>query len=228
MLQILYQYSVTLLARPFLAAKMSQNSTSSSSPTSGISEKLAKRCTDAAIRGMELLSELFMNSVFNSKTSWDVYYMESFAMILALGKFAYEANKTSEYVDQIVMSLETGLNIIKNCDGFSGTMERFARVTTDLSNPIVVAAKSQGQGSPSQGGSREDTDNTPETHSTETQLTDAGHGQDFGTRNDLMHDLHFLEPWVEQLPAAGWGPNLGDPSNGMSWEEFGQWVLQHQ
>ncbi|KAJ9138227.1 Fungal-specific transcription factor [Pleurostoma richardsiae] len=226
LLHLQYQYAITLLARPFLAYKTRRHAPQMEAEASLTTtvDSLAQKCTDAAIVGVDLLQDLFSSSCFNSKTSWDVYFMESFAMILAIGKFAHESDTELHYLDKIVAALESGMGILKNCDGFSATMERFAHVTADFSRVVVVAAKSKDK-SPPQPNEYDGVDPSPTRYTRDD--SEASYDDSFHVREDTSQDYQFLNTsWVEPFPGDELGHYVADLNNGMSWEDFGHWVLQ--
>ncbi|OIW22873.1 hypothetical protein CONLIGDRAFT_694810 [Coniochaeta ligniaria NRRL 30616] len=219
MLHLQHQYATTLLVRPFLASRTRRHVDSSGgSLATEVVDSLARQCTDAAIVGIDLLQALLSKSCFNSKTSWDVYFMESFSMILAIGKFAHEGDADSSYLDKILAALETGLNVLKNCDSFSATMERFAHVTADFSQTVVVAAKSEAR-SPPGGTVDERTSLSPRSNSAGDYR--AGPGEE-------SHDIQSLSPsLMEYFLGGDQGYETVDMGNPMSWEDFSEWALQH-
>jgi hypothetical protein len=220
MLHLQHQYAMTLLVRSFLASRARHQADSSDgAPALTVVDGFARQCTDAAIVGIDLLQALFSKSCFNSKTSWDVYFMESFSMILAIGKFAHETDADSSYLDKILAALETGLNVLKSCDGFSATMERFAHVTADFSRTVVVAAKGEAR-SPPGGTVPQAMDRSPQSDN---------EGVHVATSTEDSQELQFADfPLMENFPGGGQGYEPVDMGNAMSWEDFSEWALQHQ
>ena len=140
MLHIQYRYALVLLSRPFLGTK-ARGSGAREGPLGNAIDTFSQIGIDSSTVGINLLQGLFDNGCFNSKTAWDVYYMESFSMMLALGRLTCDGGRDARRLALIIESLERGIRILKACDGFSPTMGRFADVTADFSEALVAAAK---------------------------------------------------------------------------------------
>jgi hypothetical protein len=134
LLHIQYHYTVTLLYRPFLLSLATkpqppdQRNTTASSP-------YAKRGVASAKAAVSILDQLFRAGLFNSKTCWDVYFIEAICMILAMGRLADDNELKND--DAILKSLSTCVHILRECKEFSPTMQRFAVVTTDFAQALV-------------------------------------------------------------------------------------------
>jgi hypothetical protein len=216
-LHLQHLYAITLCTRSLLAFKTQHRVEPLESSAESMIASLARKCTDAAIAAIDLLHALLSKSCLNSRTSWDIYFMESFSMILAIGKFAHEGDADPSYRTRIVTALETGMMVLKGCDGFSATMERFANVTTDFSRTVVVAARSD-DGSP------------PGANLDETiELSPVGSSEgryDIGPQGDCR-DLQPLDmSSINQIPAAQPTYEFLGLGSASCWEDFGAWALQ--
>lgn len=138
LLHIQFQYTIAILTRPYLIAKASSKGSMDSPQTNFY----ARKCVVAATSSVELLQKLFMSGKFNAKTWWDVFFIESASMILGMGKMI-EDQELFRDVNNLVDSLKTCLNILAQCGELSPTMQRFANVTSDFAQVLVLAADSQ-------------------------------------------------------------------------------------
>ncbi|RDW59219.1 hypothetical protein BP5796_12143 [Coleophoma crateriformis] len=140
LLHIQYHYTVTLVNRPILVTKAMKKHGDTSIYTS--MAECTKSCIDSANSSVMLLQKLFDSGLFNSKTSWDVFFVESTAMILALWGFAQDqiaiADKSS-----VLIPLKTCINILKDCAEFSPTMQRFATTTMDFAQALISTETSR-------------------------------------------------------------------------------------
>lgn len=140
LLHIQFHYTITILTRPYLIARASAMS-NSRVPSPQI-DFYARKSMEAAISAATLLQNLFTAGLFNAKTWWDVFFIESTAMILALGRIIDDDDLFKDIGD-ILGSLKTCLNILTQCGELSPTMQRFARVTTEFGQALVVAKEKQ-------------------------------------------------------------------------------------
>ncbi len=160
LLHVQYHYTVTLLCRPFLlslvgkapSASSSASSSASFAPASltapssatSSSAAYARKCIDAAKAAVAVLDQLFRAGLFNSKTWWDVYFIEATCMVLALGRFVHDRALRNDA--GILDALRTCIHILKECKEFSPTMQRFAVVTTDFAQVLVREDEKGGRG----------------------------------------------------------------------------------
>jgi hypothetical protein len=136
-----YHYTITLLYRPFLISLATE--TSSKESGEFIPKSYAQTCINSAKAAVSVLNKLFQAGHFNSKTWWDIYFIEAVAMILAMGRFIdlWELKKDTE----ILESLKTCVHIIQGCEGFSPTMSRFASVTSDFAQAVLFEQSTNSQ-----------------------------------------------------------------------------------
>lgn len=133
-LHIQYYYTVTLVDRSLLVTKAMKRHVDTSIATS--MAEYAKECIDAAKSSVTLLQKLFTSGLFNSKTSWDVYFVESTSMILALWAFAQDQIAAADK-SNVLNSLKICINILEHCAEFSPTMQRFATTTVDFAQALI-------------------------------------------------------------------------------------------
>lgn len=98
----------------------------------------ARKCIDAAKAAVAVIDRLFRAGLFNSKTWWDVYFIEAICMVLVLGRFVNDKDVQNDV--GILDALRTCIHILKECKKFSPTMHRFAVVTTDFAQALVAGA----------------------------------------------------------------------------------------
>ncbi|KAL2208518.1 hypothetical protein CC79DRAFT_1331684 [Sarocladium strictum] len=245
MLHLQYHYALVLLSRPFLVAKLRPETVPAALAGPMLKktiEHLSQVGVESAIAGMKLLKELDVQSCFNSMTSWDVYYLESFAMVIALGKMVNDKDGDSVRRDHIVEGIKIGLEVLRACDDFSPTMERFAQVSVRLLEELIQAAPRQQQ-EPGTEPPRTALNRSPiETpfvavsapvalNSDQDQSNfEVSEAVPLQTDQSLEPEFSFLGPsFLDQLPdhwAADMDPSL-NPLSG-SWEMFGQWIEEQQ
>ncbi|KAI1626802.1 fungal-specific transcription factor domain-containing protein [Exophiala viscosa] len=141
LLHVQYHYTITLLCRPFLVSLTTKPVTRLSNMATLSSH--AKTCITSAKAAVSILNELFSAGLFNSKTWWDVYYVESICMILAIGRFVEEEGFKND--PGIMQSIKTCVHILEECKEFSPTMQRFAKVTTDFAQALVYDSSPEAQ-----------------------------------------------------------------------------------
>lgn len=141
LLHVQYHYTITLLGRRFLEATVMKRHIGLSNST--IILEFSKRCVNSAKNSVVLCQQLFESGLFNSTASFDIYFLKSSAMMLALGKCMDQHETTSNSVE-ILTLLKTCVHILKECDEFSPTMQRFANIIKDFSQALVTAAESEG------------------------------------------------------------------------------------
>ncbi|EPE10365.1 nucleus protein [Ophiostoma piceae UAMH 11346] len=144
LLHIQHHYTVTLLCRPFLLALVAKKKPESAmaveeegdaSSSSATLLMFARKCIEAAKSAVVVIERLFRAGLFNSKTWWDVYFIEASCMVLAMGRFVHDRNLRSDA--GIIDALRTCIRILKECKEFSPTMQRIAFVTTDFAQTLV-------------------------------------------------------------------------------------------
>ncbi|KAL1913775.1 hypothetical protein Sste5344_000042 [Sporothrix stenoceras] len=164
LLHVQHHYTVTLLCRPFLLALVAKNKPGPKGAPSSSSKKrqqkrdtmaidaietandapasssdmlmFARKCIDAAKAAVAVIDRLFRAGLFNSKTWWDVYFIEATCMVLALGRFVNDKDLRNDV--GILDALRTCIHILKECKEFSPTMHRFAVVTQDFAQALVA------------------------------------------------------------------------------------------
>ncbi|OAA63691.1 fungal-specific transcription factor [Niveomyces insectorum RCEF 264] len=146
LLHIQYHYTMTLLCRPFLVAKATKSGPDRSAernpdrhafaPTSSFVTDLARRCMDSAKASIQLLQRLFLGGLFNPTTWWDVFFVKSSSMMLALGAIVDDAG--FDPGREALGSIKICMSILAHCGEFSPTMKNFATVATDLGRAVIL------------------------------------------------------------------------------------------
>lgn len=145
----------------------------------------ARKCIDAAKAAVAVLDCLFRAGLFNSKTWWDVYFIEASCMVLALGRFVNDKDLRNDV--GILDALRTCIHILKECKEFSPTMHRFAVVTTDFAQALVAdAPREKKQEQPQRQTQRQIRD-----HRVSYQIQhDEGHGQQSQRQPNSQQQQH--------------------------------------
>ncbi|KAH8810764.1 fungal-specific transcription factor domain-containing protein [Xylogone sp. PMI_703] len=208
LLHIQYHYIVTLLGRRFLEAVVMKRHVGSTS--SSIIFDFANRCIESAKICVVLSQKLFEEGLFNSTTSFDVYFLKSSAMMLALGR-CVDQQELGSSNGEIVKLLKACMLILKQCDEFSPTMRKFANVTKDFSQALVVAAE-LGERKETSGLEAHDSDNVLSTFSSVESNASGILGEIAGETIDRSDSL--LDP----IPSQWEVPDMLIPLN---WDDIG-------
>ncbi|CAK7223376.1 hypothetical protein SCUCBS95973_005157 [Sporothrix curviconia] len=188
LLHVQHHYTVTLLCRPFLLALVAKKKPATATKGASSASKrrhqagnsigvdasaspllmFARKCIDAAKAAVAVLDRLFRAGLFNSKTWWDVYFIEASCMVLALGRFVNDRDLRNDA--GILDALRTCIHILKECKEFSPTMHRFAVVTTDFAQALVADTNQDDkQDKDGKNEENEDNDESKESEENESQ-----------------------------------------------------------
>jgi hypothetical protein len=140
LLHIQYYYTITILTRPFLISKATLKCDRTSHMP--MITYYARKCIESSKASADLLQKLFSSGLFNAKTWWDVFFIESTAMILAMGRVVEDEDLEAD-IGNLLDSLKVCLNILRECGELSPTMQRFAKVTTDFGQALVFAMETR-------------------------------------------------------------------------------------
>jgi hypothetical protein len=223
LLHIQYHYTVTLLCRPFLIAKATKGHFDA--VTARTITDYARECCHSAKTSIWLLQKLFLHSLFNPKTWWDVFFIKSNSMILALSTIIDDPDVDPSR--DALASLKLCMTILKKCGEFSPTMKNFANVATDLSRTMIVTAASLGGGSKAQQGSR---------HSQEDSFPSICHEVATPSTEGIQLDSSTSADAAEQVIPTGPEPSLMDRfavdwefsemASHLNWDDIGAWIIQ--
>ncbi|OQV09879.1 Fungal specific transcription factor domain-containing protein [Cladophialophora immunda] len=133
LLHIQYHYTRMLLTRPFLAAWTREKS---ASPPTDFTARCGRTCVESAKASAQLLQKLADGDLFNSKTWWDVYFVEATSVALILGKLV-GAPEFDADADALTDSLHICMSILRDCNEFSPTMQRFAKVASTFMQQLM-------------------------------------------------------------------------------------------
>lgn len=130
-----YYYARTLLSRNVLAARVSGRETDI---PAAMETPWVRDCVDSAKKSAQLLQRLVSCNQFNSKTWWDVYFVEATSVVLVLAALVDDPAVTGDD-GEIMDAIYACMGILECCDGFSPTTERFSRVSTLLMQAVINA-----------------------------------------------------------------------------------------
>jgi hypothetical protein len=217
LLHIQYYYTVTILIRPFLITKATAKGNRTADSPQIVC--YARKCIDAGKESADLLQRLFSSGLFNAKTWWDVFFIESTSMILAMGRIV-DSEELYMDIGNLLDSLKICMNILTQCGELSPTMQRFAKVTTDFAQALVFAVERQNLSSDT-GSSPQD--ESPRPAAGPSPSLNSGQGIDLmvaeRTQGLGPNDASMLDLFLDQGELA----DFPIPTN---WDDPASWLAQ--
>ena len=221
LLHIQFHYIITMLTRPYIIARAS--SSPSLEAVSPQIDYYTRKSVKAAISSVELLQRLFEAQLFNAKTWWDVFFIESTSMILALGKMI-DSEDLFKDIGNIVENLKICLEILAQCGELSPTMQRFAKVTTEFAQALVSTKEKQKRPPEPEGSAQgEQPTSTPDPLSSISERNTMFDMNE--SERDLFGPLDLSDVWLNLMQEPDETEDFQMPSG---WDDFTYWLGQQQ